>query len=160
MKPFLLIAAIALSTGLLVQAQQDTAYHRKVYADVNDRLGDFSTNKVLIKRAGETGKTAVQVWWEASLVRKVVLKEKQGPDYTRTTEFYYNPEQVLTFVFQSDNDGRTTAENRFYFNKAGDHLVKWLGADKKPVPPGSHDFTDMGAELIRASNEILQQVGD
>lgn len=160
MKSLLLTLFVIAGSGLPVWAQEDTAYHRKIYADVQDRLANFGVNDVKIKRSGSKEKTSVKVWFEASLVRKLVLTEKQGADYTRTTEFYYNPEQVLTFVFMTDNDGTTKSESRMYFSKSGDQMIKWLGSDKKPVPVESNDFRDFSKELIRQSNEILSQVGD
>ena len=160
MKSFTLALFLLAVSSLTAFAQQDTAYHRKVYAEVNSRLAEFGFNNVKIQQQGNPRKTAVKVWFEASLVRKVVLTETQGPDYTRTTEFYYNPEQVLTFVFMIDDDGTTKAESRMYFSKTGDRMIKWLGSDKEPEPEGSHDFRDFGKELIRQSNEILSQVGD
>lgn len=158
-KTFLLLL-VAVLTCHTANAQQDTAYHRKIYADVNARLGEFGFNTVKIKRAGASEKTAVKVWYEASIVRKVLLTETQGPTYTRTTEFYYNPEQILTFVFMTDKEGKTVQESRMYFSKSGDRMTKWLASDKEPVPPESHDFRDFGTELIRVSKEILSQVGD
>lgn len=157
----LLISLVFLAVASLsAKAQQDTAYHRKIYADINARLADFGSNTVKIKRAGATEKTAVKVWFEASIVRKVILTETQGPTYTRTTEFYYNPEQVLTFVFMTDKESKTVQESRMYFSKNGDRMIKWLAWNKEPIPPESHDFRDFGAELIRVSDEILSQVGD
>lgn len=153
---FLLLTASCLTAS----AQEDTAMHRKVYAEVNARLDEFGFNTVKIQQKGSSAKIAVKVWFEASLVRKVVLTETQGPDYTRTTEFYYNPEQVLTFVFMTDDDGQTKAESRMYFSKTGDRMVRWLGMDKKPVAADSQEFRDFSKELIRQSEEILSQVGD
>lgn len=160
MKSLLLALCVTVGSGLTARAQEDTAYHRKIYADIQGRLADFGVNNVKIKRFGGTEQTVVKVWFEASLVRKIVLTEKQGPDYTRTTEFYYNPEQVLTFVFMTDNDGTAKTESRMYFSKSGDRMIKWLGSDKKPVPVESNEFRDFSKELIRQSNEILTQVGD
>ncbi len=160
MKAFFLPLFLFAVSGLTAVAQQDTAYHRKIYAEINDRLDEFGFNTVKIKRAGATEKTAVKVWFEASIVRKVILTETQGPAYTRTTEFYYNPDQVLTFVFMTDKESKTVQESRMYFSKNGDRMIKWLAWNKEPVPPESHDFRDFGAELIRVSDEILSQVGD
>jgi len=157
--PLLSLALLA-TTSLVAVAQQDTAYHRKIYADINARLAEFGSNTVKIKRDGASEKTAVKVWFEASIVRKVSLTETQGSDYTRTTEFYYNPEQVLTFVFMTDKEGKTTQESRMYFSKTGDQMIKWLVANNESVPPASHHFGDFGKELIRVSDEILSQVGD
>lgn len=159
MKIALTTLLLLVLTGLTVLAQQDTTYHRKIYADINGRLAEFGSNTVKIQRAGAPEKTAVKVWFEASIVRKVVLTETQGPTYTRTTEFYYNPEQALTFVFMTDKEGKTVQESRMYFSKSGEKMIKWL-AGKEEIPVASHVFRDFGVELIRTSNEILSQVGD
>jgi hypothetical protein len=142
-----------------LQAQDDTAYQRGIYNEVNEHAGEYGVSEAKVVRPNDDQKYLAKIWWQAHTIRKLEVKEKQG-DNQRTTEFYYNSDGILAFIFMVDQEAGTKVENRFYFSKNGSRLVKWLGADKKEVPSSSHDFDRMGEDLVKASTEFLEAIGE
>lgn len=159
MRHSFLVLSLLFFFGQIALAQTDTAYHRAVYKEVNDHLGEYSASDELkVKRPGDATPYKAKAWWQAHTMRKLVVTEKRG-DYTRTTEFYYNTDGILTFAFIVDSENGVRTETRLYFSKNGNKLVKWL-AGKEEIPKASHHFDDFGEATITASRELQEAIGE
>jgi len=140
--PFLsafLFGLIFAGTGVL-QAQDDTTMHRKVYAEINAMAGKMKQ----VKATAEVDDLGfdLKAWRDGKEVRKIVARVP-GEDGDGSEEYYFQG-GTLVFVFRqyeaAAEDGKkgVQMEDRFYLKDGS--LFKWLGSDKKAVSPDSEDF--------------------
>lgn len=134
MKILLLLSASAafLTFTLSATAQSDTAHHRAVYNEINEKEASF-------KKVTTTGKVeetafALTGWLEGGEVKKIVAV--CGDDGEGVTEYYLEGEQPL-FVFNTYLKGsegsknRAKVEERLYFKDGS--IFKWFTTEK-PAP--------------------------
>ncbi len=134
-----------------VIAQEDTAVHRKVYAEIQESAGKMKEAVVTTEVDGLGFE--LKGWREGDDLRKIVARVP-GEDGDGSEEYYFK-DGALLFVFRhyaaAAEDGKQGAqvENRFYFKNGA--LFKWLGSDKQPVSPKSEDFQYEDARLKEVS---------
>jgi hypothetical protein len=160
MKTAYLVAALCWCGELAgVRAQEDTAHHRKVYSEVNEKVG--AMKKVKAEYDDDGLIFELEGWVESGTLRKIVARVP-GEDGDGSEAYYLEDGKPL-FVFgqyrAAAPDGVTGAqmEDRFYF-KAG-RLFKWLGADKQPVSPDSGDFALEAERLTKNCAHFVQVLG-
>lgn len=152
MLPKSILAAIAIVTALpSAQAQEDTAYHRKIYAEVNGKLASLKVKTGKVKyaqREDEVETLNAKAWQDASGSRRIEatpLTRGKG----RTFDMYFNEDGKLVFVFITEVVEGVRKESRQYFDKAGTKMVKAILPGGQEDPPSSHDFKDFGDELLK-----------
>jgi len=153
-----LIFCALLSMLLLhpASAQEDTAHHRAFYEETNKKLGSFKTVKATHK--DDELVFELKGWMDGAAVRKIAAAVP-GEDGDGMEEYYLENGSLLFAWRQyhtADPDtGKAGArvEDRFYFKDG--KLVKWLGADKKPVPADSQDFAAEAERLTSNCRNFL-----
>jgi len=146
-----ILAAIAIVAALpFAKAQEDTAYHRKIYAEVNGKLASLKvkTGKVKYAQRDEVETLNAKAWQDAAGTRRIEatpLTRGGG----RTIDMYFSEDGKLVFVFVTEVVDGARKEYRHYFDKAGTKMVKSILPGGKEDPTGSHDFKDFGDELIK-----------
>lgn len=118
-------------------AQEDTAHHRAVYAEIQKNEASYRRAKATFK--DDPIVFELQGWFDSGELRKI-LSVVPGEDGDGSEEYYLENGQPL-FVYRQYKKGGgqpVKVEDRFYFRSG--KLFKWLGTDKKPVAPGSGDF--------------------
>jgi hypothetical protein len=132
-------------------AQDDTATHRKVYAEIEAAEGKMKQVKATTEVDGL--EFELKGWREGKELRKIVARVP-GEDGDGSEAYYFKGGELL-FVFRqyaaAAEDGKKGAqvEDRFYLKDGA--LIKWLGSDKKAVSPGSEDFKLEGQRLEELS---------
>jgi hypothetical protein len=153
--------ALLLTLGAPALAQDDTALHREVYADVNKRKATMRSIEARGYRPGAGHSSELTAWVENGEVRKIAALERDDAGDV-ATEFYYRRGRLL-FVYQAikgHEKGRkqvTRVENRLYF-RDGRLLHMLGGAEKAPQDPQSPDFREAEAAASRASDAFLDAV--
>ena len=146
-----ILAAIAILAALpFAQAQEDTAYHRKIYAEVNGKLASLKvkTGKVkLAQREAEAETLNAKAWQDASGTRRIEATPLRRGD--RTFDMYFSAEGKLVFVLITQVLDGARKEYRSYFDQAGTKMVKSILPGGEEEPAGSHDFKDFGDELLK-----------
>lgn len=122
-------------------AQEDTAHHRAVYAEINAHLDTLT--KVTARVRGESGPVALTGWLEDGAVRKIVATP--GNTGTGVDEYFLEDGKPL-FVFGTRKNGQTgqRVEERIYF--ADGRIAKWLSTDKTFVAHGE-DYAAFSEQL-------------
>lgn len=147
-----ILAAIVILAALpFAQAQEDTAYHRKIYAEVNGKLASLKvkTGKVkLAQREAEAETLNAKAWQDASGTRRIEATPLT-PSGGRTFDLYFSAQGKLVFVLITDAEEGKRKECRQYFDKAGTKMVKSILPSGEEEPAGSHDFKDFGDELLK-----------
>lgn len=130
-----------------LNAQDDTAPHRKVYAEIQESVAKMKETVVTTEVDGL--EFQLQGWSDDGGLRKIVARVP-GEDGDGSEE-YYLKDGVPMFVFRhyaaAAEDGKKGAqvEDRFYLKDGV--LFKWLGSDKQPVSPKAEDFKFEGERL-------------
>ncbi|MEZ5385724.1 MAG: hypothetical protein R3F13_09430 [Prosthecobacter sp.] len=138
MKTRLLLSSIfvLLLTSTTGFAQSDTAHHRAVYSDINDKKDSFK--KVTALYNDEPTEFALTGWLDGGEVRKIVAK--CSDDGAGVEEFYLEGEKplfVYSTYYKMTQSGKRGArvEERLYFKNGA--VFKWLTTDKQaPVMHG------------------------
>lgn len=117
---------------------------------MSDELASLTVKEAKVKHANpeEAAVLKARAWLDSAVVRRLEAREEQGTNM-RTYDVYFSAEGKLVFLLLTDAEGDKKTEARFYFDKTGTKLVKWIGADKEEVPKDSHDFKDFGDELVK-----------
>lgn len=125
-------------------AQEDTAHHRAVYAEIQKNEGSYRRAKATFK--DDPIVFELQGWFDGSALRKIT-SVVPGEDGGGSEEYYLENGQPLFVYRQYRSAGSKPArvEDRFYFRKG--RLFKWLGTDKKPVAATSPDFQSEAERL-------------
>jgi len=150
-----IVAALALVTVLpFAQAQEDTAYHRKIYAEVNGKLASLKvkTGKVKYAQRDEVETLNAKAWLDAAGVRRIEATPLKGGG-GRTVDMYFSEDGKLVFVFITETLDGARKEYRHYFDKAGTKMVKAILPGGLEQPTDSHDFKDYGDELLKFAAE-------
>lgn len=145
MKTFLLlVAALSLIVPHSLRAADDTAHHRAVYAEINEKEGSMKKKTVTFLDKEEDLTWELKGLFDGQTLRKIVARVP-GEDGDGSEEIYVEDGQPL-FVFRTyrslnPDTGKPAApvEDRMYFKNG--RLFKWIGNDKQPVEPGMHDFS-------------------
>ncbi len=150
----LLSLALGLCAALpvTIRAQEDTAHHRAVYAEIEKKAATFRRAKATFK--DDPIVFQLDGWFDGAAVRKIVAVVP-GEDGDGHEEYYFENGQPL-FVFRqyrSAGSKPVRVEDRFYFT-AG-RLTKWVGSDKKPVAPGGGDFKSEAERLTTNATNFL-----
>ncbi len=125
-------AAALLACSAIAHAQSDTAHHRAVYNEINDKEASFK--KVTAVHKDEPTEFALTGFLDGGEVKKIVAV--CGDDGAGVTEYYLEGEKPL-FVFNSYFTGaegaknRPKVEERLYFKNGS--IFKWLTTEK-PAP--------------------------
>jgi hypothetical protein len=156
-----LVLAMLLALAMPALAQDDTAMHRAVYADVNKRKATMRSIEARGHRPGAGYSSELVAWVENGEVRKIEALERDDAGDV-ATEFYYQRGRLL-FVYQAVKGyekGRkqvTRVENRLYFREG--RMFHMLGGlEKAPQDPQSADFRDAEAAATRASDAFLDAI--
>ncbi|MEY4483763.1 MAG: hypothetical protein RL693_1215 [Verrucomicrobiota bacterium] len=159
MKPSSLFFAALLIVPQL-QGQDDTAHHRAVYQDINDKAADSKPVKATHK--DDPLVFELQGWFEGKVLRKII-SIVPGEDGDGSEEYYLENGQPL-FVFRRYSDinqdtGKVLArhEDRFYFKDG--KMFKWLDTAKKPMPPTSEDFIAEAERLTSNTRSFIAAFG-
>lgn len=131
-----------------LRAEDDTAHHRAVYADINKH--EDSYHKVRATHKDGPLVFELEGMFDGATLRKIVVAMPRE-DGDGSEEYYLEKGQPL-FVFSRYNaikqdKGKVTGrfENRFYFK--GGKVFKWVNTDKKTVAPDSADFVSEAKRL-------------
>lgn len=137
----LVTVILAAALPLLAQAQQETAHHRSVYAEINNATA--SMRKVSAVWKDDPIVFELQGWVQGTELRKIIAIVP-GEDGGGHEEFYLENGKPL-FVYRQYESGsidsaklRKKVEDRFYFKDG--KMFRWIGTDKKDVPAESLDF--------------------
>lgn len=154
-----LLAPGFLLLSLLVpfaHAQDDTAHHRKVYAEINDHEASYKKVKALHR--DEPLEFELLGYYDGSTLRKIVARIP-GEDGDGSDEYYIENGEPL-FVFNHYQTGsiepgkpKRNVENRLYFKDG--KMFKWINTDKKSVPADSPDFISEAERLTSNYNDFL-----
>jgi hypothetical protein len=145
-----LFMAMLAGLPLAAHAQQDTAHHREVYAEINENLKSYRYTRAMLE--ADPVEVQVEGWADGASLRKMVVTIPG--DHGIGHEAYYMEGGELLFVHTRYETFNTltgavavVVVDRYYFN--GGRLVKWLGRDKQVMAPGSRDFAER-AKTIKA----------
>lgn len=128
--PLLLLVAASLAMSGFATAQSDTAHHRAVYNEINEKQD--ALKKVTTSYKDEPTEFSLTGWLEGGGVRKIVAI--CSDDGEGVEEFYLENEKPL-FVFSTyykvTGSGKRGAkvEERLYFKDGS--VFKWLTTDKE-----------------------------
>lgn len=131
-----------------IQAQADTASHRKVYAEINENVGSYKQVKAELEE--EHAQIALSGWSNAGELRKIVATVN-GEHGTGIEEYYLQDGRPLfvysVYTTENMNTGKVVArvEHRYYFK--GDTMIKWLSGKEELVDPSSEDFKTIAATV-------------
>jgi hypothetical protein len=134
-------------------ADDATAHHRKVYAEVNRDLATYQVAKSTFEIAGAPSETLVTTWKENGTLRRMDVR--YPGDHGDTVQQFYYDHAGLVFIFETvttatiDGSRSSRREDRYYFKDG--RLIRWLDGEKRSVSPATRDFADKEAELLRAS---------
>lgn len=138
-------ACLPVLLGILLchhtNAQDDTAHHRAVYAEINQHAASYQHAKATHR--DDPIVFQLEGWFDGPALRKI-LATVPGEDGNGSEEYYLEDGQPL-FVFRRYQSGRKSIEDRFYFRQG--RMFKWLGSDRHSIAPGSPDFTSEAARL-------------
>jgi hypothetical protein len=146
-KSFIAFLLACVSFAATTQAQDDTALHRKVYAEIEGSVGKMKETKVTMEVDGLGFE--LRGWNENGELKKIVARVP-GEDGDGSEEYYIHGGAPI-FVFRhyaaAAPDGKKGAqvEDRFYLKDGV--LFKWLGSDKQPVSPKAEEFKFEGERL-------------
>ncbi|CAN5743455.1 hypothetical protein BH11VER1_BH11VER1_40640 [soil metagenome] len=155
----LFFAALLIVTQ--VQGQDETAHHRAVYQEINEKEASYKQVKATHK--DDPLVFELQGWFDGKELRKIV-SFVPGEDGDGSEEYYLEHGQPL-FVFRRYNDvnqdtGKVLArhEDRFYFKDG--KLFKWLDTEKKPVKNNDADFLAEAERLTSNTQSFIAAFKD
>lgn len=161
MKTLFLSTFLFITVGaIILNAQEDTAMHRKVYAEINAASRKMKELKASLDVDGLTFE--LNGWKDDSGLRKVVARVP-GEDGDGSEEYYWKDGELI-FVFRhyeaAAEDGKKGAqmEDRFYLRDG--KMFKWLGADKQAISPESEDFALEAERLVELSGQFAAALED
>lgn len=155
----MLLAAVLLASAggagmvslpLSAAAQDVTAYHRQVYAEVNAGLDRFERREVVVDRDWWPVPVEAIGWFDGEAIRRIAVRHPG--DHGDTTQDFYFDDDGLVFVFQVvttqavTGAGVSTREERHYFQAGA--MVRWLYGDRQAVSPKRKAFSEREAELL------------
>ena len=149
----ILIFVILFASSLLHAADDPTAHHRKVYAEVDGNLKSYRVAKGQFALEGAPTEPRVTTWTENGVLRKMAVDYPD--DHGRTVEEYYYDRSGLVFVFavvvteSVDGTDKTKREGRYYFRHGA--MIRWLDENKERVPAATATFLAKEAELLESS---------
>ncbi|MBL9117734.1 MAG: hypothetical protein JNJ83_22190 [Verrucomicrobiaceae bacterium] len=153
----LVLALLLVSSAVF--AQQDTAYHRKVYASINDNLK--ALKKVRCSHTDSDLEFALEAYVKGSDIVRID-SSVPGEDGDGSEEYYFENGKVL-FAFRyyhamsAEADAKKQlVEDRFYF--ADGKMFKWIGTDKKLVDSAGEDFKLEEERIVANSSSFLAAV--
>jgi hypothetical protein len=155
MKPLSILLLLCVSMAGNLNAQDDTAAHRKLYAEIQDSVAKMKETVVTTEVDGL--EFQLQGWSDDGGLRKIVARVP-GEDGDGSEE-YYLMDGVPMFVFRhyeaAAEDGKKGAqvEDRFYLKDGV--LFKWLGSDKRPVSPKAEEFKHEGERLAELAKVFV-----
>lgn len=155
MKTLSLLPALAfLAFSTVVQAQNDTAHHRSVYARIND--GEKSFQKVTGTYKDEPLEFSLTGWMQGGKIHKIIALSNEDGD---GVEEYYLEDEKPLFVFSTykkDHLGKSpkTIENRLYFKDGA--IFKWLTNDKEGGVLHAEDYVSEGERLTSNAEAFLK----
>lgn len=131
---------------------------RRQYANINKRASRYRKVKKQLSGFSLEGGELVAYLDGPAVVKLVANHYGEGG---RTLEEYYFANGKLIFVFQKESrydrplSGKVvrTSENRFYFES--DRLIRWLGADGKPVASGTAEYQEKQDEYLETSRKFV-----
>lgn len=146
MKAILLFSILMpMVSCIQVWGQSDTAHHRAVYAEINDKEKSFK--KVLGTHKDEPLIFDLTGWMDGSEVRKIVSKSNE--DGEGFEEYYLENEKPL-FVYSTYQKNHLSKkpvriENRLYFRDG--NIFKWLTNDSSAGVLHSEDYASESERL-------------
>lgn len=134
-----LAAALMLSTA----AQDDTARHRSVYKEINDKqasyrkiTGTFTDEPLVFDLTG---------WLDGNTLRKITTRV--GEDGEGYEEYYLENERpVFVYSTYREAQGAVLIENRLYFDKQG-RIFKWLSSERSVAVRSPEDLAEETGRL-------------
>ncbi len=152
MKAFPLLSLLVLGlSASMVHGQEDTALHRKIYAEINEAAPKL--RKVEASCTEDVTEFALTGWLDGGEVRKILARCSDGG----VEEFYLEngkPLFVFTTWFKATEDGSKGAkvEERLYL-KDGE-VFKWLSTEK-PAPVLHGEDYQATTERILANTKLF-----
>lgn len=153
MKAFPLLSLFALSLATpLVHAQEDTATHRKLYAEINEAAPKL--RKVEASFQEDVTEFALTGWLDGSDVRKILARCSDGG----VEEIYLengNPLFVFTTWFKATEDGAKGAkvEERLYLKNG--EVFKWLSTEKPAPVLHSEDYQATTERIVTNTKQFV-----
>lgn len=141
-------------------ADDATAHHKKVYAEVNRDLATYQVAKSTFEIAGAPSETLVTTWRENGTLRRMDIRYPD--DHGDAVQQFYYDSVGPVFVFETvttaaiDGSRSSRREDRYYFENG--RLIRWLDGEKRSVPPTTRDFAEKEAELLRASRSFSSKM--
>jgi hypothetical protein len=156
---------LAILVASFAQAQTETALARKVYTDINSRLGELVRVAFVVQQPNVEYRSNVRAWSDAEGVRKLEVTDPDD-DGDVIGEYFFERGQ-LVFYFSTlkgyTETGRLVArsETRQYFS--GGRMFKWLaGMDSKSnaTPPSSTEFIEEEQSRIASASFYHKAAND
>jgi hypothetical protein len=154
--PSLLISLFLTAHQQGIKAQDDTAHHRAVYTEINEKQA--SLRQVKATHKDEPLVFELTGYYDGQTLRKILVNTP-GEDGDGSEEYYIENGLPL-FVFSHYKSGGVDAgkaaklvENRFYFKDG--KMFKWLDTDKKTIGAKSPDFTQEAERLTSNYKDFL-----
>jgi hypothetical protein len=148
---FSILLAVSLTVTASV-AQEDTAHHRAVYKEINEKQAAY--RKITGTYTDEPLVFDLTGWLdEGGKLRKIATRV--GEDGEGFEEYYLENEKPI-FVYSTyrEAQGAVVIENRLYFDKQG-NLFKWLTSDRSV---GSRSAVELSEEKERLSGNCANFV--
>lgn len=134
-------------------ADDATAHHKAVYAEVNRNLATYQVAKSTFEIAGAPSEASVTTWRENGTLRRMDVRYPD--DHGDAVQQFYYDHAGLVFVFETvttaaiDGSRASRREDRCYFKDG--RMIRWLDGEKRSVSPTARDYADKEAELLRTS---------
>lgn len=149
--PLLSLFVLGLATPL-VHSQEDTAAHRKLYAEINEAASKL--RKVEASYQEDVTEFALTGWLDGGQVRKILSRCSDGG----VEEFYLQNEKpvfVFTTWFKATEDGSKgpKVEERIYL-KDGE-VFKWLSTEKPAPVLHGEDYQATTARIVDNSKHFV-----
>lgn len=133
-------------------AQEDTASHRKLYAEINEAAPKL--RKVEASYTEDVTEFALTGWLDGGVVRKILSRCSDGG----VEEYYLENEKpvfVFTTWFKATEDGSKgpKVEERIYL-KDGD-VFKWLSTEKPAPVLHGEDYQATTARIVDNSKHFV-----
>jgi hypothetical protein len=152
------ILSLLLATTAFLHAQADTAYHRKIYAEINEQQSRYAKSQANFAEDGVDFR--VKGFSQNGTLRKIEV-EVLGEHGSGNHEYYLEnglPLFVYVVTKTQDFNGKVTDryEDRYYFRNGV--LFKWLDFEKKPVDPTSGEFQQEGQYFSENTQKFIRSL--
>lgn len=152
------ILSLLLAATAVLHAQADTAYHRKIYAEINDQQSTYAKSQSNFSEEGVDFR--VKGFSKNGTLRKIEV-EVLGEHGTGYHEYYLEnglPLFVYTLTKTQDFRGKVTDryEDRYYFRNGV--MFKWLDFEKKAVNPASVQFQQEGQFYSQNAQKFIRSL--